>query len=136
LVVICLFSPLRKAVASLERAIVRSQGARADEELRDAVIQRFEYTFELCWKMLRRVLAKDSAVPAEIDRMSYKDLLRHAGQRGFVDDVELWLVFRNQRNITSHTYDSDKANSVRETAVSFHAHALALLEILERTNDD
>lgn len=41
------FSPLQKAINSLERAIVRTKANPSDEELRDAVIQRFEYTYEL-----------------------------------------------------------------------------------------
>ncbi len=40
-------SALEKALASLARALLRSHGVPADEELRDACIQRFEYSFEL-----------------------------------------------------------------------------------------
>ena len=40
--------PLEKAIASLLRAIKRAEADRSDEELRDAVIQRFAYTYELC----------------------------------------------------------------------------------------
>ena len=48
---------LRNALASLQKAVVRWQGSEEqDEELRDACIQRFEYTFELSWKMLKRRL--------------------------------------------------------------------------------
>ena len=48
-------SSLRDALASLNRALTRWQVAGSqDEELRDACIQRFEYTFELSWKMLAR----------------------------------------------------------------------------------
>ena len=61
------FSALKKAVATLERGIERSISAPADEELRDAVIQRFEYTYELCWKMLKRQVEAEAATPSAID---------------------------------------------------------------------
>ena len=48
------FSSLKKAVKSLGKAIARTQKAPSDEELRDAVIQRFEYTYELACKMMKR----------------------------------------------------------------------------------
>jgi nucleotidyltransferase substrate binding protein (TIGR01987 family) len=49
-------SSFDEALASLDRAAIRAQAAPADEDLRDAVIQRFEYTYELAWKMLKRHL--------------------------------------------------------------------------------
>jgi hypothetical protein len=55
---------LEKALESLKRGVVRSRDDPADEELRDAVIQRFEYTYELSWKMLKRILETESPVPA------------------------------------------------------------------------
>lgn len=53
-------TPLQGALASLRRALTRWQATQGeDEELRDACIQRFEYTFELSWKMLARRLERD-----------------------------------------------------------------------------
>jgi len=127
-------SSLQKAVASLGRAVVRSQGDTADEEIRDAVIQRFEYTYELCWKMLKRHVESVAASPAEIDQMSFKELMRDAAERGLVLDVEPWFEYRRQRNRTSHAYDAEAARSVYETALAFHGGALALLGELERRN--
>jgi nucleotidyltransferase substrate binding protein (TIGR01987 family) len=125
---------LRKAVASLGRAVERSRSDPADEEVRDAVIQRFEYTYELCWKMLKRHLEQIAASPAEIDQMSFKELIRDAAERGLVPLVEPWFEYRGQRNRTSHAYDADAARSVHETALAFLGDARALLAELERRN--
>ena len=124
-------SSFKKAVLSLERAVLRAQKSPEDTELRDAVIQRFEYTYELCWKMLKRQLEAESANPAEIDGLSFKDLLRQGAERGIVSDVEIWFVYRDQRNITSHIYDEKKAASVYKTACAFLGDAGALLKVLE-----
>lgn len=126
------FSSLKKAIKSLGRAIARTQKAPADEELRDAVIQRFEYTYELAWKMMKRQIEQESPNPAGIDQLSFKDLLRTAAEKGIISDVEAWLVYRDQRNITSHTYDEAEAKSVYETALSFFKDAEDLLSKLEK----
>ena len=127
---------LEMATASLDRALTRACGAPGDEELRDAVIQRFEYTYELCWKMTKRRIEADAPVPSDVDAMSFHVLMREAAERGIVQDVTRWLEYREQRNITSHTYDAAKARSVFETARLFLADARAILAELRRRNDD
>jgi nucleotidyltransferase substrate binding protein (TIGR01987 family) len=126
------FSSLNKAINSLERAIIRSKSYPDDEELRDAVIQRFEYTYELCWKMLKKQLEIEAANPAAIDSLSFPDLLREAAEKGIIEDVSSWLVYREHRNITSHTYDELKANKVKQTAFQFIIDAKRLLSKLEQ----
>lgn len=126
------FHSLKKAIKSLERAIVRTQRAPLDEELRDAVIQRFEYTYDLACKMMKRQIEQESPNPAEIDRLSFKDLLRTAAEKGIISEVEQWIVYRDQRNITSHTYDEAEAKSVYKTALKFYRDAEILLSNLEK----
>jgi nucleotidyltransferase substrate binding protein (TIGR01987 family) len=127
-------SSLEKALASLQVAIERSRTVPDDAVIRDAVIQRFEYSYELCWRMLKRILERESPVPASIDGLSYRDLMREGGERGIVANVEDWLVFRSQRNISSHTYDEAKARSVYRTALEFLPAAQALLLQLQERN--
>ena len=112
-------TPLSHALQRLERAIVRSKKEPEDKEVRDAVIQRFEYSYELCWKIITRQLEMDSATPAGFDGMSFKDLFREAAVKGLVDNPEDWFEYRRKRNITSHTYDEKKAEEVYEAALDF-----------------
>ncbi len=127
-------SSFHKALASLARAIARSQQAPDDEELRDAVIQRFEFTFELAWKTMKRQLEQEVAEPASVDRLAFHDLLREAAERGLLNDVEAWMEYRRQRNVTAHTYDEDKAKSVYRSALRFYPAAMALAEEVSRRN--
>jgi len=129
-------SALEKAVASLDKALTRATGAPGDEELRDAVIQRFEYTYELCWKMVKRRVETDAPVPSDVDAMSFPALMREAAERGLVLDVTRWLEYREQRNVTSHTYNATKAQSVFETTRPFLIDARALLSELQKRNND
>lgn len=124
------FTALEKAVASLDRAVRRSTAAPADEELRDAVIQRFEYTHELAFKMLKRQLEQESPTPEHIDHLAYNDLIREARERGFPVEVENWSRFRRARNLTSHAYDEAKAREVHTIALEFLPHVRHLLDTL------
>ena len=129
------FSPLEKAINSLKRALDRATGASGDEELRDACIQRFEYTFELCWKMLKRQLEQELPNPAEVDGYSYRHLFRIGAERGLVEDVEAWFDYRERRNITSHTYDEEKAARVFAALPAFAGHAEELLARLKESSE-
>lgn len=103
-------SSLVNAVAALKRAIDRHAGDPADEEVRDSVIQRFEFTYDLSHKMLRRVLEHTMANAEEISQLTFPGLIRTGWEQGLVPSAwPVWDEFRKLRNITSHTYDREKA---------------------------
>lgn len=115
-------TPLERALAALDRGLARFAAAPADEEVRDACIQRFEFTFELSWKMLKRRLQLDLPNAQEVDSMTWRALMRAGAEQGLIDDVDAWLVYREKRNITSHIYDAVKAAEVAAVLPGF-AHA-------------
>lgn len=102
-------SPFKKAVASLKRAVAKYQTNTNDEYVRDATIQRFEFTYELCGKFLRRYLELSEQNSEEIKEMPFPDLIRLANTRGLLkQDWSVWKIYREKRNITSHAYDEKK----------------------------
>ncbi len=125
------FGALEKAINSLGMALDKSAQDLGDDIVRDAVIQRFEYTYELCWKMLKRKLERDAANPSLIDQLPYRDLIREGAVRGYIEHPEPWFEYRAARNITSHTYDEQKAIVVYRTAVQFVKDAAVLLKNLK-----
>lgn len=125
-------SPFEKALAALERGLARAEATPGDEELRDACIQRFEFTFELGWKMLKRRLERDLPNPDAVDAMSYRELIRTGAEHGLIDDPTAWFIYRDKRNLTSHAYDAAKANEVFAILPTFARDARNLLERLHR----
>ena len=126
-------SSFRKALDSLEKGLARAEAEGDDELLRDGAIQRFEYTYELAWKSLKRVLEAEAAYAEEVDSLSFRDILRVGAEKGIIAHPEDWFSFREERNISSHTYDESKAIAVFKMAVSFAPAARALLcRLLER----
>ncbi len=126
-----LLTPLEKAISSLELALQQPK----NEFIRDAVIQRFEYTYELCWKMLRRKLAIDHG-EEQVKLLSRKELFRMAAEYQYLTDALPWFSYHKARNETSHIYDEAKAEEVFLIAQAFHPDAAALLNALQQRNDD
>ncbi len=124
-------SPLRKALASLKRGLTRRRTNLADEEVRDACIQRFEYCFELSWKMLKRQIELEIGNTAEVDGYSKRTLFRVAAERGLISSPEPWFVYLVQRNKTSHAYDAQVALEVAAELDAFARDAQSLLATLE-----
>lgn len=116
---------LERALAALERGLARTRAAPGDEELRDAVIQRFEFSVDLCWKMLQRWLKL--AGTDERWFRTKRDLFREAARVGMIDDPIPWFAFHEARNQTSHTYDPEIAVRVFAPAKPFLAQARVLL---------
>jgi len=126
------FSSFEKAVSSLQRVLVRSHTVPGDEDIRDACIQRFEYTYELAFKMLKRQLEEELPSREELDQIPFKELIRIGAERGLITVPERWFDYRDKRNITSHTYDEEKAREVFAVLSDFATDAADLLSRLKR----
>jgi nucleotidyltransferase substrate binding protein (TIGR01987 family) len=126
------YSALVNAVARLAEGLTRYQLDTTDAQIRDGLIQRFEFTYDLSHKLLRRALAESAATPSDIDQMSFPTLIRTGTEQGLIaSDWATWRNFREMRNITSHTYDEAKALQVAAAIPAFLAEARALAERLQ-----
>ena len=130
-------SPLDNAVTQLEEAleIYDSELALSDprlkRHLRAAVIQAFEFTYELSFRMLRRYLELASPNPSEIDGLVFNDVVREAYKQSLLrSELPEWLEFRRNRGTTSHTYNEEKAQEVFESVPDFFQEARYLLNRL------
>jgi len=104
---------LEKALISLKEAWAEYQKDLSNTFVRDSVIQRFEYTFELSHKILRRFLSETETNKAEISEMFFNELIRLGCKRGLLlNDLETWDKYRKARNLTSHNYDEFNADNV------------------------
>ncbi len=126
------FSSLTNAVARLDEGLARYQTDTSDAQIRDGLIQRFEFTYDLAHKLLRRALEEAAANPQEIDQMTFPALIRTATEQGLLrSDWTQWRTFREMRNIASHTYDEAKALQVSAEIPAFLAEARVLLGRLQ-----
>ena len=93
-----------RALARLSEALQITES----EIVRDALIQRFEFTFEMAWKTMYRFL---TAKGERIARKAW-DVLPVAFEALLIDDPDVWGRMRDYRNDTAHEYDKDKAVEV------------------------
>ena len=101
--------------------------------LRAGVIQNFETTYELAWKMMKRWLEKN----VRADLVSGKpqiELYRRAAEYGLIADVEDWMRFHRARNRTSHIYGESLAAEVLALAVLFYPFAETMSAYLKANN--
>jgi nucleotidyltransferase substrate binding protein (TIGR01987 family) len=126
-------APLMNAVARLREGLARHLREPADEQLRDGLIQRFEITYELCHRVLRRFIRQTAASPEEVDRMAFQDLIRTANQRGLLPgDWPAWHRYRDSRAKTSHTYHAKTPQEVADAIPAFLAEAEYLRDELRK----
>lgn len=100
------FTNLKRAFTLLWEAAEKQQKNRLEQE---GMVQRFEYTFELCWKTLKDYL-ESQGVLCSFPR----DVIKEAVQTNMLDHGELWLEMLDGRNFLSHTYDESHFNMVIE----------------------
>lgn len=104
----------------------------SDTQIRDGLIQRLEFVFELSHKMIKRFLEQSSASSDQYDTMQFSDLIRSANEIGLLkSDWPAMRVYREMRNKTSHAYDEDIAREVVAGIPSFIAEAAFLRDRLK-----
>lgn len=112
------FSNYRKALVKMSQAVKlisekMDWGEEVDELLEEGLIQRFEYTHELAWNVM-----KDYEVyQGYTDIYGSRDAIRKALQIGIIDN-ELWMKSIADRNLTSHDYDDETADTILEAVLS------------------
>lgn len=125
-------SSLDKAIVRLDEGLARYRLDVSDTQIRDGLIQRFEFTYELSHKMLKRYLEAVSPTPAQYDGMPFQDLIRTGNEHGLLrGDWPAWRQYREMRGKTSHTYDEDVAIEVVAGIPDFLAEAAHLRDQLK-----
>jgi len=127
---------LEKSISTLKEAWAEYQKDLSNTFIRDSVIQRFEYTFEISHKILRRFLSETEAGRAEVSEMLFNELIRLGCKRGLLlNDLETWDKYRKLRNLTSHNYDEFNADSVAVIIPVFIEDIeYELAKIIEKSN--
>lgn len=92
-----------KGMHQLERAVAQP----FNEFTRDATIQRFEFCYELAWKLLKVKLEQEG-----INARTPRQALQEGLQAALIDDGNAWSEIQRYRNLTSHTYNERLADEV------------------------
>ena len=94
-----------KAMLHLEDALKIEQ---PDLVQKAGIIQLFEMSFELAWKLLKDFLEEQGFQDVKSPRAA----LKKAFEVGLLTDGHAWMDLLVDRNLTVHTYDEEKATEM------------------------
>lgn len=119
------FENFSNANKRLKEAVNAYKNDSANNLYRDALIQRFEFTFELAWKTLAEFLRENGIV---IEIVTPKSVLKAAYSVGYIDDEETWIRILEDRNLMSHTYDEETADRIAGEICNCYNKAIGNLQ--------
>src|SRR5690554_1145020 len=99
---------LSQAVNYIEQSVENEKKEVLNEIIKEGLIQRFEYTHELAWNVMKdyAYYQGDASVGGS------RDATREAFQLKLVSDGKVWMDMIASRNKTSHTYNEDTADEI------------------------
>lgn len=128
------FTALENSVYRLKEVVEKYKENEKDTIVRDSLIQRFEFTYSISLKLLRRYFMERAFFVNDINSLSFNDMVRTATRLGLLkSDLEMWTKYREMRNLTAHTYDEEVALKVAKIVPCFYEEALYLLKKFKDT---
>lgn len=116
-------------LGDLGRALTRLDDALRQPEnefIRDAAIQRFEFSFELGWKSIQAVARLEGQECA-----SPRAAVSTAWRNRWIGDEAAWLDMLEDRNRTAHTYRDAIAREVFDSLPQHRSQLGELHRVLE-----
>lgn len=115
-----------KALTRLEEALNKDL---TDDIIIDGIIQRFEFTFEQAWKVMKLYLENQGILD---EALAPRSTIRCAFKHKLIVDGDIWIEMMLDRNRTSHMYDEETAvNIVKLVKEKYLSEFKKLSEYLE-----
>ena len=108
-----LYGNFKNALARLQEAL--NEDLSKGNIIIDGTIQRFEFTFELSWKLAKFILSYNG-IEAESPRM----IIKEGFKIGILENGEGWINMLEDRNKTSHIYDEKQSLSIYKEIKDIH----------------
>ncbi|MGL5676761.1 MAG: HI0074 family nucleotidyltransferase substrate-binding subunit [Cellulosilyticaceae bacterium] len=116
------YQNLKKACTRLEEVCALYDGE--DDIIRDSVIQRFEFTYELTHKTLQEFMKFEGVT---LENSFPRTIYKKAYANGMIQDEKLWLSLLEDRNKTSHMYSESLANEIAGRIKGSYVEAIGSL---------
>jgi len=110
-------------LSNANQRLAEALNAEASDLNQDASIQRFEFTFELSWKLMQEILTSNLRKTRGV-----KDVIRQAVDFSLIDNFQIWFDFLENRNLTVHTYKLETARSIYTHIKNFPTEVDKLLK--------
>ncbi|MBU0650732.1 nucleotidyltransferase substrate binding protein [bacterium] len=120
------FEDYKNALARLQEGLDLNS---EEQIIIDGVIQRFEFTFELSWKLMKKYLEKQGIK----DCNSPRSVIKEAFAQEIISDGDAWIDMMVDRNLTSHLYDEIHAKEIYKKIKDKHVKLFE--ELLKKFNE-
>ncbi len=120
------FDNYTKALQTLRQAKKLADQRELSELEKQGLVQGFEFTYELGWKVLKDYLEEQGIIGI----IGSKNAVREAFKNGLIENGEAWMEMIKAQNLSSHTYNQDTAEEVVEAIL---ARFYFVFEQLDRT---
>lgn len=118
---------LRQSVEYINHSLINKNNDLTDHEenvldemIKEGLIQRFEYTHELAWNVMKDY----TEYQGNSNVGGSRDATREAFQLNLITDGQIWMDMISSRNKTSHTYNEATANEIYAKILSDYYRAL------------
>jgi nucleotidyltransferase substrate binding protein (TIGR01987 family) len=119
------FQNYKKAFLTLKKAVDLAASRELTDLEKQGMIQGFEFTFELAWNVMKDYL-EDQGIT---DIIGSKGAVRHAHNKGLVQEGQIWMDMIESRNLSSHSYDENTAEALVGAIInSYYAQFNAFAE--------
>lgn len=108
-------SDYKNALERLKEAIEESKVIDSST-IKDGVIQRFEFTLELSWKVMKYFLNSEGLTEAKAPRST----IRTGFNNEIIEDAKLWIDMIEDRNLTTHTYSQSTSDEIYGKIINFY----------------
>ena len=126
------FTALENSLHRLGEVVEIYKKNPQDTIVRDSLIQRFEFTYSITLKTLRKYFIERAFIVDDVNKLSFNEMVRTAMQLNLLkSDLAKWTEFREMRNLTSHTYDENVALKVSGIVPDFYEEITYLLKELK-----
>lgn len=105
----------KKAMARLTETVLLYTHQSLSPLEKDGMVQRFEYTQELAWKLLKNYIEYQGASQK---LTGSRDVIRQGVASGLLSDPDTWFDMLESRNTTSHVYDEQTEADVLDKIIS------------------
>lgn len=106
------FENFNKSYRLLEKYLVKTELSELEQA---GIIQFFEMTFELGWKVLKDYLEADGYIVK-----SPRETIKQAFQNDIINDGHIWIDALSVRNLTTHTYDESLAKKIVDDIINIY----------------
>lgn len=103
---------MRERYEDYKKALERLKEAMLEEPTEiiiDGTIQRYEFTFELAWKIMKDYLEYNGFIDG---LSSPRNIIQLAFQNKIIKNGDIWIQMMLDRNLLSHLYDEEKSREI------------------------